>query len=394
VAGIQIDILANERDFLRGAGATEGALDDVAGSLDDLAKDAQKTTKGVGDDFDKLAKDAKKAGDKLGHQLGNEVKAGGKEASSALEKVEKSFKELADASKRESKEAGDKLGDGMKRGAREADSAVTSFKDEARQNFSEVASSFDGSIEGAVDGIQGTLGGLATSISGPLGLAFAGLGVVGGAVFTSIQEDAEETKEFVASAFEDMTESGKAYASEEFVNSQLKDIINDTGKMNEVQKDANSLGVDRSIVLRAQAGDQEALNLVIAAANDKYAAIRDRQREISETGAPIPGELQGQATAAEGLANKYGGLASNLESAAGKAAVYRDAQVGAAGSTDIAKAAVDRFNAAVAAIQSSKTVNVDADTSAAEAKLAQLARDRTVTINVNGDITRIGNQVW
>lgn len=396
MAGIQIDILANASDFLRGAGQTEDALDDVASSLDELAKDAQKTTKGVGDDFDALANTAKSAGDKMGDRLGDEVKAGGKEASSALEKVEKSFKELADTAKRESKDAGDSVGKGMKSGAREADTAVTSFKDEARQNFAEVASSFDGSISGAIDGVQGTLGGLATAISGPVGLAFAGLGIIGGAAFTQIQEQAEETKEFVGGAFEDMIESGRNYASEEFINGQLKTLIEDTEKLNQVQKDSASLGVDMSTVLRATAGDQDALNVVIAAADEKYAAIRDRQREIGETGAPIPGELNGQATAAEGLANKYGGLAANMDTAAGKASLYRDAQAGVAGEVGGTQGAIDRLSAAVAGIPGFKTVKVDADTSDAFQKISDLSRDIAVKVNVGltPGSTPFGTQVY
>jgi hypothetical protein len=373
---ININFLANVRDLVRGTTDVEEAFEDVASSLDELAKEGTK------------------AGDKLGDSLGDDIKKGAKDAETAVEKLERGFKDMADTAKKESKAAGRDLDRNIKDGTDGAREGLKDFKDESASTARESAASFDGSADSIVGSFQ-EIAANAFAGFGPLGAAAGLAAAIGiGVGFTQMQADADATKERVTEAFEDMLESGKAYASEQFINDSLKDIVTDSGKLSDAQKDAASLGLDLSLVLRAQAGDASALNSVITASADKYAAVRDRQRELSETGAPIPGELQGQATAAESLASKYAGLANDMTTAAGQAAIYRDAQVGAASSTDIAKAAVDNFNSAVSQIQSSKSLNIDVDTSAAEAKLAQLARNRTVTINVDGNITRIGNQVW
>ena len=49
MAGITISLLSNTRDVIRGAKETEGALDNVADALDDLAREGKRTGQELGD---------------------------------------------------------------------------------------------------------------------------------------------------------------------------------------------------------------------------------------------------------------------------------------------------------------------------------------------------------
>lgn len=64
--GISINFLADVRDFLKGTKNVEDGLDDVADSLDDVAKEGEQSTDKLTDNFRELAKAAKKSGDDIG----------------------------------------------------------------------------------------------------------------------------------------------------------------------------------------------------------------------------------------------------------------------------------------------------------------------------------------
>ena len=118
------------------------ALDDVADSLDDVARDA------------------KKAGDKTGDAISD----GAKDAEQGVERLGREFKEMADQARQSSNKAGDSLGRGIGSGTDAAKRDLAELKDEAVQNASETFSSFDGSMDSLVDGIQGTFGGIVSNM--------------------------------------------------------------------------------------------------------------------------------------------------------------------------------------------------------------------------------------
>lgn len=141
-------------------------------------------------DVAKGAKDAEKALDKLEDTVGDVGKGGAKDAErleDALRDVQKQSGRTEDAID-DIRGSGARAFDGVKKNAEE-------FKDEAIQNFSEVTSSFDGSMDSLLDLAQGTLGGLASGIAGPLGLAF-GVAAAGiGALTAGLIESEEKTRE-------------------------------------------------------------------------------------------------------------------------------------------------------------------------------------------------------
>lgn len=264
--GINISIASETRQFATGVqrGVIE-PLEGAAEALDDLAKEAQQSGEGIERGLEQGADGARQ------------------EVESATEKMERSFKDLATTSKRESRKIGDDLGDEVKKGARKAETAVDSFKDEAKQNFSETASSFDGSMSSAVDGIQGTLGGLATTL-GPAGAIGAGLAAAGlGTAVTFATQWAEQQAE-IAQGFRDMyaeaAEEGRNFLSASQVVAEANRIQfgEDQARVDRIRADAAKIGIDFQTMLLAHAGDADSLAVALEAADRKYQEMVDNAK--------------------------------------------------------------------------------------------------------------------
>jgi hypothetical protein len=160
MAGININILSNSSDFVKGAKQAGTSVEDLADSLDDLIPAG------------------KRAGDKTGDGLKKGTVDGVKDAVQALDRLEPKFKDLADASKKQSKKLGDDLGDGVRDGTKKAGEGLDEFKDEANSTAKESAASFDGSFESAMDSVQEILANAFAGF-GPMG-AVAGLALAAG----------------------------------------------------------------------------------------------------------------------------------------------------------------------------------------------------------------------
>jgi len=100
-----------------------------------------------------------------------------------------------------------KIGDGTHGSLKKAGAATSEFKDEAKQNFGEVASSFSGDMASAADLVQGTLGGLAASIGGPLGVALGAASIGIGLFIAAAQAEAEKAKAIREEAVKDVHEA-------------------------------------------------------------------------------------------------------------------------------------------------------------------------------------------
>ena len=239
--GIRINFLADVRDFLRGTKDLEKELDDVADSLDEMAKDGDKAT----------------------------------------EKLERSFKDLA----RETRKAGDDVGDGMGRGFKRMEAlgedAATEIKDEFKSNLSEVTSSFDGSVESMGDLVQGTLGGLVPAL-GPLGLAVGAAGAAGvGLVIKSFQDAEARAEEFRAKVSEltqALIEAGDdGSLSAQFISDKLKELatVADEGatSLKDIKDIADDTGTSFDKLARMYAGNVDGIDELIESQselNDEY----------------------------------------------------------------------------------------------------------------------------
>jgi hypothetical protein len=225
--GIAINFLADVRDFLRGTKNVEEELDDVADSLDDVAKDGVKATEKLEDGFNDLRKKAKQAG----------------------EDIEKG------------------IGGGTKKGAKEGESATEVYKKEAIANISEVTSSFTGSWESAADAVQGTLGGVVADL-GPVGAAAGAAGALGVGLLTAalvkMEEDAKKAQERIADLAIQMIDAGtRGEIPLEVINDNLKLIISSseeaTKKFRDIQLQSKLNATDANRMAVAYAGNEKAI---------------------------------------------------------------------------------------------------------------------------------------
>ena len=334
MAGINISFVSDVRSFLKGTRDIEGAMDDVADALDDVARDSQRMERDVSRDLDGIAREAGQMEQKVTRDL-DSVADEGRDAG---QKLERSFRDAFDVGKRESRDAGQDIERNTRRSFDDAGDRVGEFKDEARQNFSEVASSFTGDMDSAVDLVQGTFGGLAGSIAGPVGLALGGLGASAGVFYTLWKENAERVERRVQDMYEDMRESGNAFLSEEFIAQGVADIFGKTEdaviKWENLQKIVEATGATEALVARAYAGDAQArvqlLETVAAkeeevgqraidASAGQVQGLIDEQREIQRIreGVEELGQVQGDAASrAEGYREAVANVGLTAEQAA------------------------------------------------------------------------------
>lgn len=319
-------------------------------------------------------KDADKQLTELGDNRGpDELEKGFEQAQEASERLKKETARTADAMEKDFKRSYRELKESSSDGFDKAKQGTEEFKAEAIANFSEVASSFDGDMASIADLAQGTFGGLASGLAGinvPAALAAGAIGAVGGALLQNLADAAEESEARVSSAFEAMVENGRAALDEATIQATMADLVQDVEKNNTLKKDAIALGVEYGTLLRAAAGDQEALNEV----QSKGA---ERQRELAAAASAFAAENQGALDASitkerslvEAANERFDTYSGEMSKAAG---MFADFDQGVAAS----KSGLEGFNAEVGRTGGKKEIVVTADTSAADAALRTLSSSR------------------
>lgn len=251
----KIALMSDVRSFLTGTRDARDALEDVADALDDVADDAQRAARDAGGELERIGEDGAESADKL----------------------ERKFRDAFEDVSRHADRETDKVARDTKRNMDRADDSVGEFKDEARSNFSEVASSFTGDMDSAVDGVQGLFGGLAGSLGGPAGLAAGVLAGVGGALYASMAENAEKTEERIGTMFDDLAQSGLDYASQQYVVDELTKIYQRADdaaiSWGNLQRVAETTGLSQQTVARAFAGDATAADALTAKLGESWDAL-------------------------------------------------------------------------------------------------------------------------
>lgn len=220
----------------------------------------------------------------------------------------------------------------------------------------------EGDLAGAARGGVAALTGLAAAV--PVVGAAVGTGLALAAnTFIGIWEKAAKTNEDrIKAMFDDFIKSGNDFASVEFVNSSIHDIIDDTDRLNEVKRDAAEAGVRLSLALRAEAGDQVALASVLTTLRSKREDLTAAQEAFiaknGDSSAAIDEQIGGLDLLETAL-NSYGTAA---DTAGTKADVYRQA-------TDDAGVATGNLTDKLNAIPASIFASVEVDTSTAQAKV-------------------------
>jgi hypothetical protein len=300
------------------------------------------------------------------------VERAAKESQDATEGLKKDFSDLQKQIRETGKRAKTDFADPMNRATAEAGRGVSNLKDEAKQNFGELASSFDGSLQGIADGIQGTLGGAAVAVGGAAGLAIGTLGLVGGALVTQFGKDAEAAEERIQSMYDSFIESGLNYLTEEQALSALSTITGDPERIKALEAQAERLGLPIQTILAAQVRSGQERNQVLAAAN----ALLADETALLKTGVSSD-VLRGAAL--ERIVDEYKKLNGEQATAVRGADLYRATSEIITGQQILTNEEIQKRNKLLAETPSSTTVRLQVDETALT---NSLNRSRTLKVNI------------
>ncbi|MCB7135361.1 hypothetical protein [Cellulosimicrobium marinum] len=199
-------------------------------------------------------------------------------------------------------------------------------------------------METIVDGITDTMVSVG-AVGGPVGVA-AGLAAASvtqmfaGPLIEGAQQRAEEFQSTFTDAFQNIATAGAEMGRELAITSVAGEFAEDTQKMADATRVANSLGVERGVVLRAMAGDQRALTEVTqahTAATEEAVAVWDREaQQIQDNGLAT----EATAAAADEWREKSRGLGDAIANVTSSYETNTDA-LNAATDAASAKAEVD-----------------------------------------------------
>lgn len=195
--------------------------------------------------------------DKLEQQLREAQKATEKLADETKITAARIESEYRDAG-RKAKASLDDVGDGGKKGFGRAGEASKEFKEESLANLSEVASSFNGSMESVGDLVQGTLGGVAANIP-VIGVAAAGAAAGVGVITDAFVKAGEAADEARDSAFQFAYDVQGALDTAGY-SQRIAEWTGDTEKLKQAQDIAKISGQNVADVIDALASGGEKLD--------------------------------------------------------------------------------------------------------------------------------------
>lgn len=377
--GFSINATLNATKFLRGVKDIDGALEDLEGSLDDVADEVKKVDRGNG--FKDLERSAERAEDEMSD-------------------LEKRLRKVRD-------EAGD-VGDKGKDGFRKLGDAGEEVSGELKQNLGETFSSFRGDLEDLPQIAQDVFGGLAGSVGGlagafALAAGAAGIGLLIGA-FEQMNEASEESMERAGEWADAYIEAGSRTLTFEQQAAKVSAIISDqSGRYKVAEENAKLWGVSIDTAVAAMAGSTSAI--------DEVTKALDKKRDASEKDAAAAQEMaeaNGSAllalTPAEVEYNKAKDalnlLTGEMERGAQGADVYSRFLADTARATEGATEAVDEFGDTVISLPDGTQVYIDAETGQATSDVNAIqkkiygVKGTTVGVNVSTTSASHGLNNW
>jgi hypothetical protein len=338
MAGLSIDILANTRQAQGEVKDLGKALDDVGDSLDDVARDSD----------------------------------------AAAGKLERNFRDMVDDAKKAEKAVEDIGGKGATDGFDKASDSAEEFKGEALANFSEVVSSFDGSMTAVGDLAQGTFGGLA-ALGGGFGLA-AGAAATGVGLITTALEQAEERRKELEQKANDLAsayiEAGNTVIDAATIASSASSILTDPAEKKKAQELADALGIDLSTAVRTMALDQNALALangIVSDSEDEYFELMGRRGDYI-TGGLSTAETK-RFNQLDNQRQKMAELNGITDSANDTFKQQQDVLFDLIKDADTATVAVDKFGNELIELPDGTKIVIDAETKTASTNISNFAGD-------------------
>lgn len=257
----------------------------------DLRREVKREAEGMGDDWEAAAQKVEDSLREAGARddLIEAARRIGQDGPSEIEKMQRSLRDLDDTAR----ESAQNVSQAFEDNALTADDVFKAdLAAELASNAVEAGAEiirglkdgFDAEDAGTlIDGLTDTIFALG-AVGGPLGIAGAALagGILQGMtapLTAGAEEQAARFEETFTAAFENIIAAGEQAGRELTIQNAVNAIIQDVERLNEVTAIANELGASRGQVLRAMAGDTEALSIVEAAAAETVRDATDARDE-------------------------------------------------------------------------------------------------------------------
>lgn len=370
---IKLDFQADPADYERGVDKVIAANQRITKSSDTVSKDAVRANDKIGDSATDAAKDVDRAAGKMTDSIHDWSRDG----------------------QRDSEKLGESISEDVERGSKDAESSLGDFSSNASDLGQAAADAFSGEWDGVGQSVGQAVGdGL--SVLGPLGV-LAGLGAAAGisALFDTVQQGTEESKQRVSDMYDDMIESGNRFVSENYISEAIQAIqTNAEGAVtsySKAQESAQLTGASLSTTLRALAGDTEAQTRV---EDDRVRALQAAQTEQENYI-----EANGRESAAIGdkigslelLQNQFSRTNGEQQTAVDKSQVYLEAMGKNKSAADNTADAIGRIADQQSRVKSEQTITITADTSQAESQLS-LFLNKNYNVGV-GVLLRPGQEI-
>lgn len=367
MAEIGINLRADPSQFEAGTKAAQKAMDDWQRAAEESADDVATKLEEVLRTIVKLGTESGKTKDDMVRDL-RDFGLSAEQAERAIESV---WDEMGEGQRaaQDVERAADALDD-VESKADDAASATKRVGDASEDTggkFSEL-----GDI--ARDVLEGDFGSAAESAIGALGAlgAFAG---AGGALAALIAEGAgaivgdwlgqwerasEATKERMSSMFEDMLQSGRDFVSDQFIAERIAEIYDpkNVEDFNKAVELSNQLGVERSTIIQAMAGDEEAHTSVLESARDRLADLVGEQEAYIDAHGRESAAIASKIGETElGIAS-YDRYAGAQDTAAARAREARDAINEAGGAASDSAGKVDGLSDSIRKVPDTKTASI------------------------------------
>lgn len=386
MADITINLRADPSQFESGVKAAESAIEEWENSSGDSADVVAKKLEQVIRTLVKLGTESGKTGD----EMRSDLRKFGLTAEQAEDAVEAVWKEMREgkSAARDVEAATDALNDTADAAAKVGDASKKTGTDVSE--LGNIARDvLEGDFASAAEGAIGALSaiGLFAGAGGALGTAI-GQGVVaaGGFFLQEWTKVTEATKQLVAEMYDDMVENGRAALSDQFVTNKIAEIYDpeNVDQFNRAVELSNQLGIERSTIIRAMAGDEEANQEIIGQSRDRLADLNAQQEAYIAANGRESSALADKIGEIERGSRAYEILAGAQDTAAGRAREAIDAINETAGAASTAAGKIDGVSLALNSMPPGKTVVIDADTSAYFAQVEAIRR-QTISKTVEFD---------
>lgn len=310
----------------------------------------------------------------------SEVEQGTDRIADSLDDVDRKLEDVGTAGEQAGQAASDGLDD--------VGASATDVSGELGDLASIATDVLEGDVAGAARTAADTLGGMAAIIPGIGAAIGSGLAFAANALVDVWETATKQVEDRVASMYEDMKESGDNFASNQFIAGEVDAILNDAARLDAARATSELTGARLALVLRAEAGDQVAINSVLREGAAAREALTAAQDDYIEKNGDSSAAIEDQLSSLDVLAQTYGYIGDEQDTAAAKANLYREATEGVGTATGNL---ADKLND----LPGTVVVGIEVDTDAADTdveKFITRVRNRRIRIPVEG-VDRYGRRI-